>query len=248
MTARMAPRHPFVELLARYGAILRAAWAARRELAGPKRLSDELAFLPAALSLQETPAHPAPRRAAVAICALVVTAIVGAIMFLHQPLFAAWPFAAAAMILGLTAWWLYDDKRAERSLLNGILASLVLSVALYGLVIPYLTPLFPSVGLARVLRNVDCPGPVAASVGFQEPSLVFMAGTQTLLTTASGAADFLAQGKCRFAFIDSRQERAFAQRAEDIGLRYAVTAHVDGYNYSQGRDVSIAVFRADGTP
>lgn len=77
MTTKAA-RHPFFELFARYGAILRAAWAVRRELAGPKRLTDELAFLPAALSLQETPAHPAPRRAAIVICALFVAAIVWA--------------------------------------------------------------------------------------------------------------------------------------------------------------------------
>ncbi|MCC7152913.1 MAG: HlyD family type I secretion periplasmic adaptor subunit [Rubrivivax sp.] len=63
-------RHPAAELLARYRAILAAAWAARHELAGPKRLADEAAFLPAALSLQETPVHPAPRRAMWAIMAL----------------------------------------------------------------------------------------------------------------------------------------------------------------------------------
>jgi hemolysin D len=62
-------------LLARYCAVLRAAWAARAELAGPQRLSDERAFLPAALALQETPPHPAPRRAAIAICALFVIAV-----------------------------------------------------------------------------------------------------------------------------------------------------------------------------
>jgi hemolysin D len=78
MTSVARIRHPAIDLLARYTAILRAAWALRRELAGPKRLSDELAFLPAALSLQETPAHPAPRRAAIAICALFVIAIVWA--------------------------------------------------------------------------------------------------------------------------------------------------------------------------
>jgi hemolysin D len=42
--------------------VLSVAWAHRAELAGPARLADELAFLPAALSLQETPVHPAPRR------------------------------------------------------------------------------------------------------------------------------------------------------------------------------------------
>ncbi|MEI2718892.1 MAG: hypothetical protein V9E87_01930 [Gemmatimonadales bacterium] len=40
------------------------------ELAGPRRLADEAAFLPAALSLQETPVHPAPRRLAWALMAL----------------------------------------------------------------------------------------------------------------------------------------------------------------------------------
>jgi hemolysin D len=63
-------RHPVLDLLARYKAIFQAAWQARHELAGPQRLADEAAFLPAVLSLQETPTHPAPRRAAIAICAL----------------------------------------------------------------------------------------------------------------------------------------------------------------------------------
>lgn len=62
-------------LLRRYGEVLREAWACRDELAGPKRLAGELAFLPAALSIQETPPHPSPRRAMWAICAFVVAVI-----------------------------------------------------------------------------------------------------------------------------------------------------------------------------
>ncbi|MFT3818082.1 MAG: HlyD family type I secretion periplasmic adaptor subunit [Rubrivivax sp.] len=69
-TASKAMRHPLAELLARYAAVFKAAWTARHELAGPKRLADEAAFLPAALSIQETPVHPAPRRAMGAIMAL----------------------------------------------------------------------------------------------------------------------------------------------------------------------------------
>ena len=68
MTAQVsaaAPLHPRLALLVRYGDILRAAWAVRHELAGPKRLADEAAFMPAALCLQDTPAHPAPRRVAI---------------------------------------------------------------------------------------------------------------------------------------------------------------------------------------
>ena len=78
--APLRQRHPALDLLSRYRAILAAAWAARHELAGPQRLADEAAFLPAALSLQATPAHPAPRRAALAICALFVIAIAWSIL------------------------------------------------------------------------------------------------------------------------------------------------------------------------
>ncbi len=67
-----ARSHPVLQLLGRYRAILAVAWAARHELAGPRRHADEIAFLPAALCLQETPPHPAPRRAALAVCALFV--------------------------------------------------------------------------------------------------------------------------------------------------------------------------------
>ena len=80
-TAQAAtPRHPASELLARYRAIFQAAWQHRHELAGPARLADEQAFLPAALSLQETPAHPAPRRIAYVLMALFLIALAWAIL------------------------------------------------------------------------------------------------------------------------------------------------------------------------
>ena len=80
-TAQAAtPRHPASELLARYRAIFQAAWQHRHELAGPARLADEQAFLPAALSLQETPVHPAPRRIAYVLMALFLIALAWAIL------------------------------------------------------------------------------------------------------------------------------------------------------------------------
>ncbi|SDK31895.1 4-amino-4-deoxy-L-arabinose transferase [Bradyrhizobium lablabi] len=176
-----------------------------------------------------------------------VIAIVGAIKLTHQPVFPAWPILAAAMIFGLIAWWMFEDSRAERSLLNGVLAAMFLSIGIYGIVLPSLTTVFPSAEIARALRNVVCVGPKAAAAGFHEPSLVFMTGTDTLLTDGSGAADFLGQGTCRFALVEARSERGFVQRAEAIGLRYNVANRIDGYNISQGRAVSIAIFRSEGT-
>jgi 4-amino-4-deoxy-L-arabinose transferase-like glycosyltransferase len=176
-----------------------------------------------------------------------VVAVIGAVTVTRQPVFLAWPFVAAALIFGLFAWWLYDDNRAERSLLNAVVAAMFLAMAIYGVVMPALTPLFPSAEIARALRNVVCVGPKAAAAGFHEPSLVFMTGTSTLLTDGSGAADFLGQGSCRFALVEAHSERSFAQRAEAIGLRYNVATRIEGYNISQGKAVSIAIFRSEGT-
>ncbi|MEA2939528.1 MAG: hypothetical protein QOD09_57 [Bradyrhizobium sp.] len=176
-----------------------------------------------------------------------VSVIVIAIALTRQPAFLAWPFLAVSLIFGLVAWWLYDDHRAERSLLNACAAALLLGMGVYGVVVPSLTPLFPSAEIARVLRNVVCVGPKAAAAGYHEPSLVFMTGTSTLLTDGSGAADFLGHGSCRFALVEARSERAFALRAEAIGLRYNVATRVEGYNFSQGKSISVAVFRSEGT-
>jgi 4-amino-4-deoxy-L-arabinose transferase-like glycosyltransferase len=176
-----------------------------------------------------------------------VLAIVGAITLTRQPVFLAWPFVGLALIFGLIAWWLYEDGHAERSLLNAVVSALFLSFAAYGAVAPALTRLFPSPEVARAMRNVTCVGPKIASAGFHEPSLVFMTDTSTLLTDGSRAADFLNQGTCRFALVEQRSERNFVARAEAIGLRYNVLTRIDGYNFSQGKAISIAIFRSEGT-
>jgi 4-amino-4-deoxy-L-arabinose transferase-like glycosyltransferase len=176
-----------------------------------------------------------------------ILAVVGSIILTRQPAFLSWPLFAAAMIFGLFAWWLYDDVRAERSLLNALVGALCLAFAVYGIVLPKLDTLFPSAAIAHALRYAKCVKPKLASAGFEEPSLVFMTDTETLLTDGSGAADFMSQGSCRFALVEQRSERGFVQRAEAIGLRYNVALRIEGYNISRGKPVSIAIYRSEGT-
>ncbi|HEY4404194.1 MAG TPA: glycosyltransferase family 39 protein [Xanthobacteraceae bacterium] len=164
----------------------------------------------------------------------------------HQLGLLAWVFAGGAASVGLVAWRLYDIDGAEQSLLRGVAASILLGWALFGVVIPTLEALFPSPVLARILRDSGCPAPVtAASVGYHEPSLVFLAGTATRLTDVGGAAEFLAGGPCRFAFIEARQERGFAAYAEAIGLRYAPGPRVEAIVISNGQAITMAVFRSE---
>jgi hypothetical protein len=126
----------------------------------------------------------------------------------RDPVLPAWPFFAAAIVCGFLAWQLYDDDSAERALTRATAAMVLIGIGVYSMILPTLGPLFPSVALAGVLRESGCTHPVAASAGYGEPSLVFLAGTEARFTDASGAADFLREGDCRFAFIETHQESA----------------------------------------
>jgi 4-amino-4-deoxy-L-arabinose transferase-like glycosyltransferase len=158
-----------------------------------------------------------------------------------------WPLMGAAAVLGFLAWRLYEADGAEHALLRAVAAAILIAIATFGLIVPSLGQLFPSPLLARILRESGCAQPEAAAVGYQEPSLVFLAGTATRLADAAGAAEFLRGGECRFAFVEAREERSFAQRAEAIGLRYRAGPRIDAINISTGRPITIAVFRSGGS-
>jgi 4-amino-4-deoxy-L-arabinose transferase-like glycosyltransferase len=177
-----------------------------------------------------------------------ILVVVTAVIIERDLALLAWPFFAGAVVCGLFAWQLYDQEGAERAFTRAVEGVVLMAIGIYAIVVPSLELAFPSVALAEVLREAPCADPVAASAGYEEPSLVFLAGTKTHLTNAAGAADFLLAGGCRFAFVEGRQQRVFALRAEAIGLRYNRGPLVEGYDISTGKPVSIAVFETVSAP
>jgi 4-amino-4-deoxy-L-arabinose transferase-like glycosyltransferase len=177
-----------------------------------------------------------------ALAALTVTANV---YFGQRAGLLTWPFLAAAVILAFGAWWLYQLDGAEASLLRAAGAAILILIAVFGFTFPRLTSLFPSNAVAHYLRGLPCTPDIAAA-GYQEPSLIFLAGTDTLDTDGAGAAIFLNAGGCRIAIVERSELRAFGQRADAIGLRYLRGPTIDGVDYSIGRKVSIAIFLAGG--
>jgi 4-amino-4-deoxy-L-arabinose transferase-like glycosyltransferase len=178
-----------------------------------------------------------------AVPALV--AVVGVVLLLRYEGELGWralPFLAASVVFGLRAWWLYDVDGPERSMLRACAASVLLAMGSFWGVIPSLTSLFPSDAVARFVHATECRSPQLASAGFGEPSLVFTFGTDTLLTDAAGAANFLMNGNCRFALIEGAQDRQFARRAEVLGLRYSKGARFSGYSLGTGGRVVFTIY------
>jgi len=158
----------------------------------------------------------------------------------------AWPFLVAAIACGALAWRAYAVDGAEAALLRAAAASILFVIAICGFVAPTLKP--PSLALANVLRQAGCTDPRAVAAGYEEPSLVFLTGSETYDNNASKAADFLQGGGCRFAFIDARLEPYFTARAKAIGLHYQLRPAAAGFNFSSGDAIIVDVFRASPDP
>lgn len=160
----------------------------------------------------------------------------------------AWPFAAAAMVFGFRAWWLYDNDGPERALLRACAASILLGIAIYAVVIPSLRSFFPSERIAQAVRNAGCDDPEVAAAGFHEPSVVFSLGSATQLTDGAGAADFLRRGGCRLAVIESHHDRSFGLRADALGLRYSRVTRIEATNVTRGRPLVVTIYRSQERP
>ncbi len=177
---------------------------------------------------------------------LPAVAIIGLIYMRGQFGWIGWPFAAGAAIFGFYAWLLYDIEGAERSFVRASIGAQFMLIAVLGVALPLMRPVFPSRALAEMIGASGCRNPVVAAAGYHEPSLVFLAGTRTRLVDGATAAEILRGGDCRLAIIESRHDRAFAQRAERNGLRYSLRGRLDNsININGGRSISFAIYRSE---
>ncbi len=140
-------------------------------------------------------------------------------------------FAAALLGAGMPK----DMSPLQRTGLAAAAAAAAFGVLAWK-VLPPLRPLWLSPQIAEGFEALKpCPTSRLASAGYGEPSLVFLAGTRTLLTNGEGAAQALAQDPvCAIAIVaDSENDRFVASVP---GGKAALTelGRIEGMNYSKG--------------
>ncbi|UXN64653.1 glycosyltransferase family 39 protein [Phyllobacterium sp. A18/5-2] len=113
-------------------------------------------------------------------------------------------------------------------------------------VIPALTPIWLSPAIANAFNAAKpCSNSVLASARYTEPSLVFLAGTKTLLTDGQGAAQHLLRDPaCAISAVDDREHDAFISNLPQGERSVAAVATVSGVNYSKGRRMTITLYKA----
>jgi 4-amino-4-deoxy-L-arabinose transferase-like glycosyltransferase len=151
------------------------------------------------------------------------------------------PVLAVSVLLVWLLWRIWPDPR--RAALRMLGAAPLLYVSLFGIELPLLRPLWiaPQVTAALRARGQAQFG----ELGFAEPSLMFLAGTQTrLFGNPSDAASFLAASPDHVLLVNNRDLAALTARLRADGTVAAPFSVVTGYNYSRGRSVALTLLSA----
>lgn len=152
---------------------------------------------------------------------------------------------APACLVALLAWHLFVRGEVTRSLLASVAASALMSVGVFGFAQPVLQSLRLSGRAAALVRTAPCPDPAVATLGYREPSLVFLVGTSLdMVETADQAAAFATGPGCRVTIVAERYIPAF----RDALLQRQAT-HLDtlgrirGFNINGGRAQELGLYR-----
>lgn len=162
----------------------------------------------------------------------------------------ALPLFLVAVAAGIVAFfWFFRGNAVVGSASLSILSALALYVGLFGFVFSGLGAMQVSSRLVDAgTTSVSCDDPEFVSTGYFEPSLVFYAGADIQFTAPGEAADFLAEGGCKVAFVESRRQSIFNQRTDDIGLELNVQREIRGFNIGNWKLIKMRVFAVEGPP
>ncbi len=162
----------------------------------------------------------------------------------------AWMSIPSALAIAGTG--LLTTVLALRGRMRGAAMALVVTAAtafpvVFEGVLPQLDSLFVSRAAAALVAERPHRGPVVVA-GYAEPSLVFLLGTDTVLTDGANAAVNLTKGPAYLSLVADREERDFLAAAAANNIRPVVVGMVKGFNYSRGKPVTLTAYAVEATP
>jgi 4-amino-4-deoxy-L-arabinose transferase-like glycosyltransferase len=149
--------------------------------------------------------------------------------------------ALALLAVGLV---LYSGYRYLRTLERiNVGRMLIGSCIVFGVVLMWSLPHLELPWVAvRVRQELDRHGPGSlVSVGYNEPSLVFLNGTETRLVGVEQACDSLS-GDYRYLLLDSRSRDKFFEFSGQSCKTMKSLTEFPGYNYSKGKKATYFLY------
>ncbi|WP_167458325.1 ArnT family glycosyltransferase [Mesorhizobium kowhaii] len=160
--------------------------------------------------------------------------------------FSWWSIPAAAAALGAGYFAFSRQLQVPLRRIGAVAVCAGITYALlFGVIAPSLKPIWLSPAIEAAVRaNRPCDTTVLASSRFQEPSLVFLVGTKTVLTDIGGVANhLLVDPACALALAPIGDEQKLNGLLAAQGKSANRVARIDGLNYSSGDKLSLGLYR-----
>lgn len=154
---------------------------------------------------------------------------------------------AAAVIAGTAARALRECTRSrfENAAWTCVGGALLFLPLLLGLVLPGIEPLWLSPRIAAALASAGADRPVS-SVGYLEPSLVFLARRDVAPADPAEAARRLAATPAALVLVTDARRAELEACARTAGLDLRATLVAEGWNYSKGRRTRVWLIERSG--
>lgn len=171
----------------------------------------------------------------------------GILPSLSDKTFALPELAAAIVLLLLQGYALaqFMTKKVASALVL-TLAGLVFLPMTFGYLLPHLKHIWLSRQIVEAAAKIaPCETVPIVSLGYHEPSLVFMAGTDTILArSASEATDALKQNACRIAVVAASNRQEFLDASASSPITPKEVAVIDGFNSGRGKNMTVSLYLA----
>ena len=167
---------------------------------------------------------------------VMIVAALALPIVLHLPVWLGVPAAVAgALVLGLAS----QPSRP----LAALVAAPLFTLAVIGWELPTAQPLWIAPRIEQALAVAGRADGKLGAVGFHEPSLMLLAGTDTaMLATGQDGAAALAAGQVSTLAVGNRDEDAFWSAARRLGFNPRAIATLSGFNYSRRNWVTLTVY------
>lgn len=112
-------------------------------------------------------------------------------------------------------------------------------------IVPGIDSLWVSRGVSAEVQNSAAQlgtKPLLASGRYHEPSLVFLLGTRTRLTSPAETALFLRRHPEGFALVDSTDEELFRSTAAGHNIPVVHISTIRGFNYTLGKNMTLSLY------
>lgn len=168
-------------------------------------------------------------------------------LFTRTPILAALVLiliALAAAIVAAIRVWRGVGMVSSAVVGPAVAAAVIAQTAVWGLALPSFEPVWISTRLvAAAEAAAPCERPRLVSVGgYNEPSMIFLAGTDTALATPEEAIAIASKASCVVIAVRDEALAAFEETAAAANLPLTGAGTVEGFNISKGDPIHLDLF------